>query len=49
MINTYSKLGVITTGLLSIGTIVYFYYYGGNPPMVKETQLSEPNDSDTEN
>ncbi len=37
----YSKIGIITTGVLSIGTALYYYYYGGNPPFSKETQLTE--------
>jgi hypothetical protein len=37
----YSKIGIITTGVLSIGTALYYYYYGGNTPFSKETQLTE--------
>lgn len=56
--NTYSKIGLITTGLLSVGTAVYFYYYGGNPPFSSEKVLvakwlhaisEESSETDTEN
>jgi|TARA_B110000003_G_scaffold199729_1_gene198364 hypothetical protein len=53
--NTYSKIGLITTGLLSVGTAVYFYYYGGNPPFSSENVLvakvivKESSETDTEN
>jgi hypothetical protein len=37
---TYNKLGIITTGVLTVGTVLYYYYYGGKPPMVTEKQLA---------
>ena len=46
---TYNKLGIITTGILTIGAIVY-YYFDGKPPMVTEKQLAVDDvESDSDN
>lgn len=47
--NTYSKFGILTTGILTIGAIVY-YYFDGKPPMVTEQKIkANHTKKDTEN
>ena len=34
----YKKLGLLTTGVIVVGTAVYYYYYGGQSPFSTEKQ-----------
>jgi len=38
MSDTYRKLGLFATGLLTVGTAVYYYYYGGQSPFITEKE-----------
>ena len=38
MIDTFKKLGLLTTGLLTVGSAVYYYYYGGQSPFATEKE-----------
>lgn len=38
--NTYKNLGLLTTGIFTVGTaIYYYYYYGGSSPFSTEKQV----------
>ena len=38
MMDTFKKLGLLTTGLLTVSTAVYYYYYGGQSPFATEKE-----------
>lgn len=38
MIDTLKKLGLLTTGLLTVSSAVYYYYYGGQSPFATEKE-----------
>ena len=38
MTDTFKKLGLLTTGLLTVGSAVYYYYYGGQSPFATEKE-----------
>ena len=38
MSDMYKKLGLLTTGVIVVGTAVYYYYYGGQSPFSTEKQ-----------
>ena len=38
MSDMYKKLGLLTTGVLVVGTVVYYYYYRGQSPFSTEKQ-----------
>ena len=38
MRDTLKKLGLLTTGILTVGSAVYYYYYGGQSPFATEKE-----------
>jgi hypothetical protein len=38
MYSTYAKTGALFTGLLTVGTLAYYYYYDGKSPLSTEKE-----------